>query len=132
MESESCSKSSDGDALGRRERDDLIVDEAEEVFDGLELPLDELDRTFQLGELREAALEDFDVGLLDAARAVVGRALDRALGLRELVLHGLPVDRAQVVLAAAVDVEEVDEVFPALVEAAGCSGGRSFAPVNFM
>lgn len=102
--------------FGRRHRDDLVVQIAEEVLDRLELALDELDALFELVERRDPPLEDLDVRLLDAARFLVGRALGRAEGLRKLVVDGLAVDRLEMLLAAPVDVEQIDEILPALFE----------------
>ena len=59
--------------FGRRHRNDLVVQIAEEIFDRLQLSFDQLDRFFELVERCHTTLENFDVGLLDAFRTIVGR-----------------------------------------------------------
>src|SRR5687768_6293201 len=63
-----------------------------------------------------AALENLCVSLLDAFLPIVSRGLDCVLGLFQLVLNGLTIDRAKVMLPAAINVEQVNEIFPALIE----------------
>ena len=60
--------------LGRRHRDDLVVQIAEEVFDRLKLSFDELYAPLDLVERSDAPFEDLDVRLLDAFGLFVGRS----------------------------------------------------------
>src|SRR5205814_9503391 len=105
-----------GDSFWRRQRHDLIVHKPEEVFYRLQLAFDQFDRAFEFVELRDAALQDFYVRKINAARAVVGRCFCRALGLRQLILNGLTIDRAQVIFAPTINVQKINEIFPALVK----------------
>ena len=43
-------------------------------------------------------------------------AFGRTKGLRKLIVDRLAIDRFQMLLAAAINVEQIDEIFPTLVE----------------
>ena len=95
----------------------MIVDEPEEILNRLQLAFDELYGTFDIVECSHPALEDFDIRLLNPLLAIIFGDLYRTLGLDQLVLNGLTVNGSEVMFASAVDIEQIDEVLPALIQA---------------
>ena len=106
-----------GNSFRRWQGYDLVIDQSEEVLDGLQLSLNELYRTLNVLESRHPSPQNFHVGLLNALLTIVPGMLYRAFSLRQLVLHRLPVDRTKVMFASPVNVEQIDKIFPTLIQA---------------
>src|SRR6185369_536324 len=68
-------------------------------------------------ESSHAAFKYLNVCLLNTFLAIVSCRFNSSLSLDQLVLDCLPVDRAQVMFATAIHVKQIDEIFPALIEA---------------
>ena len=83
----------------------------------MQLSLDEFYTAFDLVERGDAAFQDLDVRLLDAfGLFVTARILGSPVGLRQLVMNRLAVNGFQMLFSAAVNVEQIDKIFPALFE----------------
>src|SRR4026208_1609264 len=85
-----------GNSFRRWQGYDLVIDQSEEVLDGLQLSFNKLYRTLDVLESRHSPPQNFHVGLLNALLTIIPGMLYRAFSLRKLVLHRLPVDRTKV------------------------------------
>src|SRR5262245_15094812 len=104
------------DALRRGQSNHLIIDQTKKVFDRLQLALNQLHGSFEIVEGRDASLEYLGIRLLNALLSIVGRSLNGMFSLLQLVLDGLAIGRSQVVLAAAINIKQVDKIFPTLIQ----------------
>ena len=102
--------------LRRRHRYHLIVDQAEEAFDGLKLRFDSLHRTLDVVVSLQPLLKEFQVGLVQPPRVVIGSRGHCALDLLNLILYGRAIDRAHMVFAPPVGIEKIHVALPEKVE----------------
>src|ERR1041384_5599195 len=98
--------------LRRRHSHYLVVDQPEEALDRLELRFDSLHRTLHIVVRLHSLLKKLEVGLIEPPRIIIGSRSHCALGLSDLVLNSLAIDRAHVVLAPPIGVQQIDVGFP--------------------
>src|SRR5678815_1879048 len=94
-----------------RHRHHLIVDQAEEILNHLQLRFDALHTSLDIVKRLKSSTEDGDVLFVERLRRLISE-LRRTLSLTELILDCLPVYRPQMILAPAILVKQIYKRLP--------------------